>query len=330
MRWKAGPEPISSAMAEKPAAIRLVLVGRDAADCLKALATDGGSVLAVFRRSAYLSHDGSGAIACIGPAALGAGPLNALAEPDKIVPDWQEAGLRPGDPVTPENGGLRIGGLRVPTFAGARLHDPPRGPCAMDEETVSPTAFAQLSRGTCRIRPGGGTRAALPPGQPRAAAHFSADTASAAGDLGACNAGWPEGAATPTPRDAVERLIGLGPGLTPSGDDFLGGAMIALSMSGDADTAVALAGPVLAAATDGTNRISAAHLRAAARGFGADALHRCIDALAGNDRKALASALARLDAIGHSSGWDALAGAVTALQAIDRRLAAQPARRALI
>ena len=80
-------------MAEAPAAIRLVEIGRDAADCLKALAADGGSVLAVFRRSVYLSHDGSGAIACVGPAALGGGPLNALADPG---PDGAGlAGCRP-------------------------------------------------------------------------------------------------------------------------------------------------------------------------------------------------------------------------------------------
>lgn len=312
-------------MAEAPAAIPLVLFGVDAADCLRALAADGGSVLAVFRRSVYLSHGGSGAMACVGPAALGAGPLNALAGPGRTLPDWQDAGLRPGDPVGPENGGVEIGGLSTLTFAGARLHDPPRGPCAWTEESLA-AALARLSdalRGfdlgegfAPLARPDGPALSSDPPLLRRARPAISALERRLAGD------------ADVPPRDIVPGLIGLGPGLTPSGDDYLGGAMIALIMSGRAEDAASLASPALAMAAEGTNRISAAHLRTAAKGLGADALHRSIDALARADDTALAAGLRGLDAIGHSSGWDALAGAVSALKAIGRRLAAQPARSA--
>ena len=313
-------------MAEEPATVGVSLAGREAADCLRALAADGGSVLAVFRRSVYLSHDGSGAIACIGPAALGAGPLNALAGPDRNLPDWQEAGLRPGDPVAPFNGGARIAALRFVTFAGTRLHDPPLGPCEWTGDGLA-AALARLSdalsgfdldEGLAPLaRPHGSAFPGGPPILRRARPAISALESWLA-----------EGANTPPPRAAVERLIGLGPGLTPSGDDYLGGAMIALSMCGYANQADALAGPALASATDGTNRISAGHLRAAAKGLGADALHRSVDALARGDDRALAAGLRGLDAIGHSSGWDALAGAVSALKGIDRRLRAQPRRSA--
>lgn len=325
MRWKAGPEPISSAMAEGSAAIRLVLVGRDAEDCLEALSADGGSVLAVFRRSVYLSHDASGAIVCIGPAALGAGPLNALAGPDKVLPDWREAGLHPGDPVAPGNGGLRIGTARAMTFAGARLHDPPLGPREWTRKDLA-GAFERLADALAGFDPAEGLAPFARPID-RGGSSDSPLVKRARPAIRALERWMAEGSSA-TPRGAVDRLIGLGPGLTPSGDDFLGGAMIALAMSGHRERAAALAVPALAAAAGGTNRISAAHLRAAARGLGADALHRSIDALAIADDDALARALAGLDAIGHSSGWDALAGAVSALRAIDRRLAAQPESRA--
>lgn len=312
-------------MAERPAAIRLVEIGRDAADCLKALAADGGSVLAVFRRSVYLSHDGSGAIACVGPAALGAGPLNALADPGRSVPDWQDAGLRPGDPIGPENGSLRIGKLGALSFAGARLHDPPRGPCVWTGDGLA-AALARLSdalRGfdldegfAPLARPDGPAPSSDLPLLRRARPAISALER------------WLAGEADVPPRNTVPGLVGLGPGLTPSGDDYLGGAMIALVMSDRAEDAASLASPALAMAAEGTNRISAAHLRAAARGLGADALHRTVDALARADDTALAAGLQGLDAIGHSSGWDALAGAVSALKAIGQRLAAQPARSA--
>jgi hypothetical protein len=103
-------------------------------------------------------------------------------------------------------------------------------------------------------------------------------------------------------------LIGLGPGLTPSGDDYLGGMMVALH--GLARDAQALAlwrwlQPRLAA---GTSAISAAHLEAAAAGEAHEALHRVLQ-----DPSPIS--LSALDKVGHCSGWDALAGAAAVLRA---------------
>jgi hypothetical protein len=101
-------------------------------------------------------------------------------------------------------------------------------------------------------------------------------------------------------------LIGLGPGLTPSGDDYFGGILVALHALRRASQAESLwrwLEPQLAART---SAISAAHLAAAAAGQAHEALHAV---LAG------APDLERLDAVGHCSGWDGLAGAVAALRA---------------
>jgi hypothetical protein len=106
-------------------------------------------------------------------------------------------------------------------------------------------------------------------------------------------------------RHEAEELIGLGPGLTPSGDDYLGGMLVALRLSGRGGQADALwrwLEPRLAART---SAISAAHLAAAAAGEAHEALHV---ALTGKWN------LDALSAVGHCSGWDALAGAVAVLR----------------
>jgi hypothetical protein len=108
---------------------------------------------------------------------------------------------------------------------------------------------------------------------------------------------------------APGELIGLGPGLTPAGDDFVGGAMIALRAFGNAELADRIAGWALPLAQKRTNRISRAFLECAAAGEGLEALH---DLLGTFERKHLA----RLARVGHTSGLDAAAGALLALSAV--------------
>jgi len=101
------------------------------------------------------------------------------------------------------------------------------------------------------------------------------------------------------------RLIGLGPGLTPSGDDYFGGMLVALralARNAQADALWRWLQPRLAA---GTSALSAAHLEAAAAGEAHEIVHEVL----------LDPRLAqKLDRIGHCSGWDALAGAVAVLR----------------
>lgn len=106
--------------------------------------------------------------------------------------------------------------------------------------------------------------------------------------------------------DEAAMLVGLGPGLTPSGDDYLGGVMLALHHVHRGTQARGLwrwLEPKLA----GTSAISGAHLAAAAAGEGHEALHEALAHLF-QRRAGWPAALDRLDAIGHCSGWDALAG----------------------
>jgi Protein of unknown function (DUF2877) len=96
------------------------------------------------------------------------------------------------------------------------------------------------------------------------------------------------------------RLVGLGTGSTPGGDDWLAARMVALRATGRDDDASALwaeVEPHLAATTP----FSADLLRHAARGGAALAVHRLLDAVSGRGAPDLA--LRDVLALGHTSGW---------------------------
>lgn len=114
---------------------------------------------------------------------------------------------------------------------------------------------------------------------------------------------------------AAEGLIGLGPGLTPSGDDFLCGFLAALRAVSASDSGLAAFLDRVTGAADGalpfaaTTDVSAAFLAEAFAGrFGA-ALTAFADAARGlPPRSGCGDATAELLGIGHSSGSDAAAG----------------------
>jgi hypothetical protein len=89
---------------------------------------------------------------------------------------------------------------------------------------------------------------------------------------------------------------------------------VALQLLDRPDLAEALWNGMRGALETGTNAISRAHLAAAARGLGGAAVHGILNDLLTGKSDALAARLAAIDRIGHTSGWDALAGAVVALR----------------
>jgi len=119
-------------------------------------------------------------------------------------------------------------------------------------------------------------------------------------------------------REAVQGLIGLGPGLTPSGDDFLVGALAVLAALGESDARAAIARAILETLPGLTTPLSGCFLRAAAAGHVGENLHRLISLIMTGD---LDAAVATAQKIGHSSGWDMTAGILTTLR-LRLRLAA--------
>jgi hypothetical protein len=111
---------------------------------------------------------------------------------------------------------------------------------------------------------------------------------------------------------AVHNLVGLGPGLTPSGDDFVMGALAALDALGQTNIRTAL-GETVVASAHRTSPLSASLLRAAAAGHMGENLHMMIAAIVTGDADAAIATAAR---IGHTSGWDALAGTVVTARGV--------------
>lgn len=113
-------------------------------------------------------------------------------------------------------------------------------------------------------------------------------------------------------------LVGLGMGLTPSGDDFLSGLLIALHLPQSPFAAYlpALRAQVLAHLA-ATHAVSAAFLCDAAQAQISEPVQSFVDALFG--RQALASALAALTALGHRSGFDFLSGLLAGLPHCNHR-----------
>lgn len=131
-----------------------------------------------------------------------------------------------------------------------------------------------------------------------------------------CASGWLLGAVT-----AAERLVGLGPGLTPSGDDVLAGLLVTLRHLGTAtgvERAVRLGGWLAAAVTfdarTRTTPLSATLLHCAARGEACPEVIAVLRGLAG--RQPLEPALRRLHSLGHTSGADLDQGIAIGLDAV--------------
>ncbi|TDE00281.1 DUF2877 domain-containing protein [Jiangella asiatica] len=114
---------------------------------------------------------------------------------------------------------------------------------------------------------------------------------------------------------AVRGLLGLGPGLTPAGDDVLAGALVTLAALGEAqrlDTAVRAARPF-----DRTTAVSAGLFAHAARGLAVPELADLVRALGTADAD-VDGARRALFAVGHTSGAALYLGVLTALSLAGR------------
>jgi len=111
---------------------------------------------------------------------------------------------------------------------------------------------------------------------------------------------------------ALGRLVGLGPGLTPSGDDFIVGYLAALHVRGARELHIGhLArelGNHVRRLAEHTNAISRQFLLNAVAAEFSESLALTIRAVCRQDRAAVLRAAARTVRIGHSSGADSLIG----------------------
>ena len=293
---------------------RVVLVGEFAKEFL--VSSVEAKVIGVFRRSLYVENT-FGRIACIGERGIGPGPLNVVCEfcDDE---DFTEI-VSAGSSARVQNSFIHIGSRAIIDTSRSEEWKPDPLPIGWDLEYFLgnlPVLVQWLAET--------GPREGL---APLIAQIVSGEEISNEDAFGAIS--WngisdfrhwlshsqnqEENLDFPV---MAHRLVGLGPGLTPSGDDFWCGVMIALRTLGHFEISEKISGVILNQAEYRTNKISRAHLECAARGQGAQALHETISAMGMADKARLSSALRALDKLGHTSGWDSLAGVVSVFGAL--------------
>ena len=273
-------------------------LGECGAQALLLLRSDGPLlVAAVFERCFYLEAEG--AFACLGGREIGLGPLSGRLDTPRGM-SWPASGLKDSLACARTPTAIHLGGRFVLSLANARLWCPDPMP-----ERPEPAGVARALERLQAVCAGRSALDGLPQGR---------DAVAAARCWLAVIFG-SEKAGPGDPRGWLPALIGLGPGLTPSGDDFIGGMLIALHALGRAEAARLLASRALPLAESASNAISRALLAAAADGQASAALHRLLhDALRG-DCDRMKVRLAAIGRIGHSSGWDTLAGIAAVLRA---------------
>ena len=262
-------------------------------------------VAAVFARSFHLRADGD--FVCIGDASIGRGPLNAIVDPA----GWALAAKHQpsvGTEAHIGDGTMECGRLVLATAAASSWFPPP-WPRNGNRQALT-VALEGFERLACQGAPVDGiARVAL-----GSAGLPCSGLARVAGSRIALLREWVSTRlAGPMREPAPVGLLGLGPGLTPSGDDLLCGALVALHAIGRIDAARDLHAAIAGAADLATSPLSAAFLRAAAVGQSSESLHEIIILLLEN--QSVAHPLEAVARIGHTSGWDALAGAVLVLRA---------------
>lgn len=272
----------------------------------RALAENGrGRVAAVFASSLYVRF--GDAWACLGGRNIGRGPLNVPC--DAVRPkDWREVTAL-GSPAVVRGGRLHLSDGFV-VLGGA----PDWQSTAAPSWTISSLAsgLRALSAALPADLPKGGLAGFIGPAvSPRTMVEKVA--APAVEELSRW-AATPPGTGTGCPSGAVSALLGLGPGLTPSGDDFLAGFVVALRTVRHLSTARTLSREISEKAPNLTSDLSAAHLQSAIRAGLNEDMQTLLHALLTGRSGAITAGVTKLSAKAHYSSWDMLAGIATALR----------------
>jgi len=109
-----------------------------------------------------------------------------------------------------------------------------------------------------------------------------------------------------TAKSLAAKLAGLGIGLTPSGDDFIMGAIYAIWIVHPYEIASALIKDITEATVPLTTSLSGAYLEAAGKGEAGILWHNFFNALL--EDKNIGLPITKLRSVGETSGADALAG----------------------
>ena len=106
----------------------------------------------------------------------------------------------------------------------------------------------------------------------------------------------------------AKKISGLGAGLTPEGDDFIVGVVLAAWIIHPQNVASVLAREITNVAAPLTTSLSAAWIRSAGRGEAGELWHDLFNAFLSADKMAVEISIQKILGVGHTSGADALAG----------------------
>jgi hypothetical protein len=234
-------------------------------------------ILHVFDRACNLVNE-CGEVLCIVTPQIGNGPFNLVIEEDFPFSNY----LHEQSSISINGDQLYIGDLTIHTI-GAKLWSP-----RPDWEWLYTSKDNLLTQLT--LLPNKNLKPPLP------VSMLSTLTASiAVADIHSSLA-------------AAQKLAGLGIGLTPSGDDFIMGALYAAWIIHPFDIATDMAKEIARAAAPLTTSLSAAWLRAAGMGEAGILWHEFFEALTGADTVRIQTTMDKILAVGETSGADALAG----------------------
>jgi hypothetical protein len=228
----------------------------------------GGAVVAWFPRAWYVSVPG-GLVSLVAPG--------VLAGPTHVVVDEALPAVAPGTPARAGAGRLEIGPHSIDLTRAREW----RGALPL-----APAVLAAAGRILQAIGPSGRSALHEEPYRSRGAlARARIDD----GDLA----------------EAARLLVGLGPGLTPSGDDALAGVLFAVRAALGPDAEGVTVG---LAELGETGEISRAFLRWAARGQCLAPAHELLASAAAGDAAGAARAAGTMATVGETSGADFLLG----------------------
>ncbi len=295
------------------APIGITAVGRRAAHEISR--AHRARVVGVFASSFHLETD-RGALVCIGHPRIGHGPINGLAAWQDDIAECRDLGVCTGQAAAITGTRIEISGGPVLQLDAARVWQAPAWPPAVSRRAQGvmcgriATLVQETAPEDCLAR-------LLFNEEPRdglARAFFRRAAVLVAALLDWHDASCADEQSMDARAElAVSGLVGLGPGLTPSGDDFLCGMLVALLAAGETRAAAELGRWIKRTSADATTPLSRAFLAAACAGEANEALHALIAGVLSADVGLLDRGLVLLARSGHTSGWDMLAGAMAVL-----------------
>jgi hypothetical protein len=279
-------------------------VSRSVQERLRRLPSDEspGHVLSAFGKVCNLVSADQGVLTLVIPE-IGNGPLNVVVD----GPPGLLAQVEPSTPAAMGKTQIRIGELQIDLRKAETWEPCPDWETLRGQRAVIASQAAFLRALCLRYAPSGsllGLLGAMPTAREPTRSIFLSAKRAAETLIEGCRGD------SAQLHEGATRLAGLGNGLTPAGDDFLTGVMVWIWLNHPAPES--LCRRMADASESRTTTLSAALLRASARGENSAAWHALLKALAegpsSTQKTRLSAAVQGVLSVGATSGADSLAG----------------------